>query len=104
MTRERVIPMLQELGAEVTEFDVLRLAKAAFTPDQFDAVILDGKLQGDNDGWIWANELYGMGVHVMVHSSTFRVPDNLNPNLPHLDKGLGLQETRDYFERFLSAS
>lgn len=103
MVRERVVPMLQAAGADVTEFGILNQAKAAFAPDKYDAVVLDGKLQGDDDGWKWAVELLGLGVHVMVHSTSSR-PKGTPPELTYLSKGVSLHETRDFFSQFLSDS
>jgi hypothetical protein len=99
-TRERVVPLLRELGVEVVEYDVLENAKAAFVTNKPYAVILGGELQVEDDGWIWGEDLYVKGVLVLMYSLSR--PRDAPDGLPYLNKWERVSTVKETFRSFLN--
>lgn len=107
MVRETFAVLLKELvvdpdlNIDLVVYEFLEEAVTAYYQSSFDAVIVDGNIQNEGDGWAWASRLFSQGTRVLVLSSSHWPPDGIPDGLAYVRKGDSVPHVKKRLKTFL---
>ena len=84
MIRDAVVSELRDAGHAVVYFGSLKTAQKAAEPDDFDVIVVDGNIDKESDGLLWAMKLVRSGHRVVILSEAERLL--IPPGIPFVDK------------------